>query len=84
MRFDTGTLLLEPGEALAVFTDGIVEGRNGDGEAFGTDRLAAALAGSCNAADDVRDRVLDALAAFTGGAETADDVTLLVARRTES
>jgi sigma-B regulation protein RsbU (phosphoserine phosphatase) len=82
MQFDTGTLLLEPGESLVVFTDGIVEGRNGEGEAFGIDRLAAALTEPCVSADDVRDRVLDALTGFAGGAEPADDVTLLVARKT--
>jgi sigma-B regulation protein RsbU (phosphoserine phosphatase) len=78
----TTPLLFEPGESQVVFTDGIVEGRNGDGEAFGIDRLAAALAESCASADDVRDCVLDALTAFAGGAEPADDVTLLVVRKT--
>jgi sigma-B regulation protein RsbU (phosphoserine phosphatase) len=77
------TLLLEPGESLVVFTDGIAEGRNGDGEAFGVDRLAAALDESCASAADVRDRVRDALTGFAGRAEPADDVTLLVVRRTQ-
>lgn len=82
MTFTTGTLLLEPDESLVVYTDGVTDGRNRHGEAFGTDRLVTALTAPSDSADATRSRLLEALDGFTGGAEQTDDVTLLVARRT--
>ena len=59
----------------------MTEAVNGEGEEFGEEQLrevnAASLGGS--AAETV-DAICGALAAFTGGAEPADDVTVVVRR----
>ncbi len=69
-----------PGDLLVMFTDGITEARRSDGKQFG-DHHVAALIGAINGAppDDVADRVMDAVAAWTGS-PPADDQTIVVIR----
>ncbi|MFV8818807.1 SpoIIE family protein phosphatase [Haliea sp. E17] len=43
-QFPPNQLVLEPGDCLAVFTDGVEEAFDGHGEMFGTERFNAALA----------------------------------------
>ena len=69
---------LAPGDTLILYTDGVTEALNGEGEAFGEDRLAAVIAASLgSSADETIGAICGALAAFTGGAEPADDVTVV-------
>lgn len=72
---------LEPGESLVMFTDGVTEARGPDDEELGDERLLACLreAGDRPPAELLR-RVLDRVREFCGGAEPADDVTVLVTR----
>ncbi len=73
---------LAPGDALILYTDGVTEALNGEGEEFGEDRLRAVIAANVGAsADETIGAICGALAAFTGGAEPADDVTVVVVRR---
>jgi phosphoserine phosphatase RsbU/P len=70
--------MLRPGDVLFVYSDGISEAFNPQGEEFGTARLEAAL-------EEVRGRsaaalighVLAAAAGFAAGAEQSDDITAL-------
>ena len=78
--FRTGEGTLGPGESLVAFTDGLVEARSPAGEAFGGERLQAALRAHNSSAADLVRGVMEALQGFTGQAEPHDDVTLLVAR----
>jgi len=69
---------LEPGEILLLYTDGVTEAENADGVLYGRERLKAALGKS--AAVDARSVVtvvIDDVRAFVGGAEQADDITVL-------
>ena len=74
---------LAPGDVCVLFTDGVVEARRPDGEAFGYERLAETAArlcpreGACDPAA-IRDELLASVASFTGSTETDDDVTLVV------
>lgn len=82
MMFGAGEAMLGRGDTFVAFTDGLVEARNAAGEAFGAERLRAALRAQRGAASQMVRGVLEALAAFTGAAEPHDDVTLLAATRT--
>jgi serine phosphatase RsbU (regulator of sigma subunit) len=71
---------LGPGDALILYTDGVVEARDATGDLYGTHRLAA-LVGSCTgrtAAGIARRIELDVV---SHAAMTNDDVAILVLRR---
>lgn len=73
---------LRPGDVLAIFSDGITEAANDQGEEFGDDRLAAILHRYRDEPSTTILRHVDeAVSAFTGGAPAADDITLVVTRR---
>jgi sigma-B regulation protein RsbU (phosphoserine phosphatase) len=74
-------LNLAPGDALILYTDGVTEAVNEAGDMFGEDRLREVVAAHPSSAAEIVDAICGALAAFTGGAEPADDVTVVVVRR---
>lgn len=74
-------LLLQPGDLVVLFTDGVTEARNNRGEEFAEQRLADAVLACGNAsADAVIGAVLDAVHGHSGNAEAADDRTVLALR----
>jgi serine phosphatase RsbU (regulator of sigma subunit) len=81
-KFGAGNGQLEVGDCLFTFTDGLVEARSPTGEVFGAERLRDALRAHTTVPAELVRGVLEALQAFTGGAEPHDDVTLLAATRT--
>jgi CheY-like chemotaxis protein len=64
------------GAQLVLYSDGLIEARNAAGEAFGSERLAAALAGAPGAAR--RDAVKDAVNQHLGTGPAHDDISLLI------
>jgi sigma-B regulation protein RsbU (phosphoserine phosphatase) len=74
---------LEVGDILLMFTDGVTEAQDLSGEAFGMDRLAAALSRTepeSSGADMLRS-VLDAFDTFRGERLIRDDVTVILLKR---
>ncbi len=82
VSFSEEETVLEVGDALVLYTDGINEARDAEGRFFGEERLkrAVAAAGDCHAEEIVR-RIVTAVGDFTGAVGQADDMTLLVAKR---
>jgi serine phosphatase RsbU (regulator of sigma subunit) len=71
---------LEPGDAVVLYTDGVIEARNGR-DLFGVERLDAVLAASSSRpAQEIADAVLAACRAFAG--ELPDDCAIVVLERT--
>jgi serine phosphatase RsbU (regulator of sigma subunit) len=79
--YEQGSVSFADGDLLVLYSDGIIEAANAQGEEFGIDRLAemAAQAGNLSA-DTLRAQILEAVRDFSGG-EIADDRTLLIIRR---
>jgi PAS domain S-box-containing protein len=78
---EDATVVLEPGDALLSFTDGVTEGRGPEGM-FGDRRLGEVLAAASGlSADLIAERVTQAALDFQGGV-TQDDLALLVLRVT--
>jgi serine phosphatase RsbU (regulator of sigma subunit) len=78
-RFESAEDKLEDGDKLVIYSDGVTESENTQGEFFGKQRLrevVAAHAGESCAA--IHDAVVKAVAVFTEGAPQADDITVLV------
>lgn len=79
VEFIEHTTVLQPGERLFLFTDGITEAMTSANEEYGDGRLADALSGnSGRSAEDLADAVLASVATFVAGAEQSDDITCLV------
>jgi serine phosphatase RsbU (regulator of sigma subunit) len=77
------TVHLAPGDVLVLYTDGLVEARNPDGEEYGYERLADAVAEHRHRpAEAIKAALLDSLLAWTDGADPADDLSLVVMRWT--
>jgi len=77
-----GVLSLDPGDLLLLYTDGLIDARSAQGEAFGAGRLAQLLnLRRREGARQVVEALQQALQAFAGGEAPFDDVTLLAARR---
>jgi serine phosphatase RsbU (regulator of sigma subunit) len=76
--FEQQTVTLEAGDRLVLFTDGITELKDSTEEEFGEERLEALLR-NCRGlnAEQMKQRVLEAIAAFNAG-EYQDDITVVV------
>jgi phosphoserine phosphatase RsbU/P len=75
-------LTLEPGDVLALISDGIYEYENPAGEQFGEDRVAAVIREThSQPMKDAVARLLAAAREFGGTAAQADDVTIVLIRR---
>jgi serine phosphatase RsbU (regulator of sigma subunit) len=75
-------LMLEPDDLLVLYTDGITEAENGQGEAFGTERLQQIVVEQrALRSGDVIEQLLLALREFSGSHPIEDDVSLLVVKR---
>jgi len=72
--------VLNPGDVLLLYTDGLLEARDADDVAFGEERLIAALrAGASAGAEQVVDGILAAIRAHTS--VQSDDRTLVALKR---
>ena len=82
MAYEEKESTLQPGEYVLLYSDGLVEAHNAQGEMFGFPRLQRLLAPHDDGSS-LTDYLLDRLAAFTGaGWEQEDDVTLVTLQRT--
>jgi sigma-B regulation protein RsbU (phosphoserine phosphatase) len=77
--YEQGDFALRPGDRLVLYTDGITEGRNAEGDELGEEGLAAsASAHRALGADAMLAAMLRDVEAFNGGTYE-DDATLIVA-----
>jgi sigma-B regulation protein RsbU (phosphoserine phosphatase) len=80
--YSESTALLNPGDVVVLFTDGLTEAEDADDEEFGVDRVAEVVASIANpTAEGLCDAILEAVDIHTGGAPLQDDATLLVVER---
>ncbi len=72
-------LILAPGDRLVLYTDGLTDVVNGEGSQLGLERLTGVLRQHAPLpAGAMCDAVARALESYRGGAEQADDMTLLL------
>ncbi|MCA1590389.1 MAG: SpoIIE family protein phosphatase [Acidobacteria bacterium] len=81
-EFELGETILQPGEVLVVYSDGVSEAVNPRDEEFGLDRLIDVVKKNLTgSAAGLRDKVESALSAFTQTAPANDDITLVIVKR---
>ena len=81
VAYTTDSLLLNPGDALLLYTDGVTEAMNPAQALFGELRLLACA--SAHAHADMRGLIIALgaeVGAFAAGAEQSDDITMLALR----
>ena len=79
-EFEEETLRLTPGDLLVVFSDGISEAMDAQGEEFGDARIIECVGGSEREPEAVLNRLFEQLRQFTGDEPQGDDMTALVLR----
>ncbi|MFQ5877850.1 MAG: SpoIIE family protein phosphatase [Acidobacteriota bacterium] len=76
-------LLLDPADLLVCFSDGVTEARGPADRMFGEERLIGAVRrGRSGSATDIVHRIAESLREHHAGAHPADDITLVVLKRT--
>jgi serine phosphatase RsbU (regulator of sigma subunit) len=78
---EEATLPLGPGDLFLLYTDGLTEAMNSDGDIFGDDRLASLVSGHADLpSDELRERILRDIRTFVGTAVQQDDMTMVLLR----
>jgi serine phosphatase RsbU (regulator of sigma subunit) len=85
MSYEEKEVILEAGEGVFFYSDGLVEAHDPEGEMFGFPRLRALVAEHGGEEGSLGDFLLKELFSFVGeGWEQEDDITLLTLRRSAS
>ncbi len=80
--YKEGSLQLDCGDALVMYTDGVTEAKNPEREEFGTERLDAMLSRLPGKSSlQIIEEVKTGVNGFVAGAEQHDDITMLVLKR---
>ncbi|MBQ3327153.1 MAG: SpoIIE family protein phosphatase [Clostridia bacterium] len=80
-RYKEDTYVLQPGDSLFVYTDGVAEASNAEDELFGMDRMLTSLNKSPHASpDELIGILMDDIREFAGDREQFDDITMLAFR----
>ncbi len=78
-RYEEAPLILATGDVLLVFSDGISEAQNADGEEYGENRLVQFAAAHNNlSADEMRRAIFEEIDKWSNDAERGDDQTLMI------
>jgi serine phosphatase RsbU (regulator of sigma subunit) len=79
--YESTTVQLDPGDTLVLYSDGVTEAHNVDGDEFGEQRLTDVLIENhARSAGEVLEKLVTAVKTFALGAEQYDDVTAVVIR----
>ena len=74
---------LERNDCLVLYTDGVTETLNSEGDEFGVDRMMQSVCASANdSAQAVVKRIIEDVREFTGSVPQNDDITLIAIRKT--
>ena len=80
-EYEEATITMQEGDCLFLFTDGVNEARNQEGQFYTTEKLEEVLSGQLGmAGQDVISSIRESLSAFAGQAEQSDDITMLTFR----
>jgi serine phosphatase RsbU (regulator of sigma subunit) len=80
--YDRTAVKLEPGDLVLLYSDGVTEATNPAGDELGPDGLMNLVRQlDCGSAESLGVQLISALRRFRGGAEAADDETIIVLER---
>lgn len=80
-QFESTLLRLDHGDALVLYTDGVVEAAAANGVLYGSDRLEFALADASTRPSDIAEKILASVRAHIADEPANDDLTLFICQR---
>lgn len=83
VKFQVIKTKMKPGDVLVLYTDGISETENINGEPFGKERIMDVLNRKEGSAQEIVDAIMNDLRDFAGFEKLDDDITVLVLKKTE-
>jgi len=84
LEYRHNCVVLEPGDTIVLYTDGVSEAMTSEEEQFGLERLRASVAADPGeSAEAANHAVFEAVSEFVGDNPASDDITCLTFRRTE-
>lgn len=79
VSFEEKLFQLHAGDLVLLYTDGIIEAQNDEGELFGVDRLCMILNGmSQESPDRIMEKVLAEVTQFAGSKPLEDDISMII------
>lgn len=82
IQYESSTILFEPGDILTIFSDGMIEAENSDGEQFGESRfLDSVLANKGKNSNAILSGIFDSIRIFVQQLPQEDDMTMIVLKR---
>lgn len=78
--FTQGQLKMQKGDTLLLYTDGVTEAVNPEGQFFSEDRLIQWASRATSLSEDLPEAVLHEVRQFEAGADQADDITCVAAK----
>jgi PAS domain S-box-containing protein len=83
VAFEEKNTVLQKGDLVLLYTDGITEAQNPEGEFFGIDRLCRIFAAQgANTPQEIIDNIVEELRIFRRGNSFADDISVVVLKIT--
>ncbi len=80
--FSQTEIILEPGDTMVLYTDGLIESRNNSGEEVGFERFGRMLADNlCSSSQQFYDRIMHANRIWRQDQPRQDDLSLMILRR---
>jgi sigma-B regulation protein RsbU (phosphoserine phosphatase) len=74
---------LEHNDCLVLYTDGVTETLNSEGDEFGVERMMQSVRASANdGAQAIVKRIIEDVREFTGSVPQNDDITVIAIRKT--
>lgn len=81
-RYNEKQIALSAGDVFFIYSDGVTEACNRNGEFFGTERLKNFIARTCSfSAVNIGESLIDEIDRFTDGAESYDDLSVIVIKK---
>ena len=80
-KYEAKQTRLQAGDALVIFSDGVTEAADAQGEMFGEDKLDALVqTHGALSAENLKNRLLDEVVTFTKGEPQSDDITMIAVK----
>jgi len=80
-QYELGSVLLDVGDTLVVFTDGVIKAENRWREQFGEERVLSVLRTGQTSANETLNRLKARMLSFCGSVRQPDDLSFIVLRR---